>query len=178
MEAQEHHVCLLLGSNIQPERNLPRGVAELQRHLRVFRVSSAWQSAAVGSPGPDFLNCALLASTPLSADVLKTEVLRPLEAQLGRIRSTDKNAPRTIDIDIILFDGALLEPALWERAHVAVPVAELLPDYLSDRRETLIDAALRLWRTTRMAQRDDVTVLLDTLATPQVTAGPAGARDE
>ena len=149
MEQEKHQVCLLLGSNIQPEQNIPRAVAHLQRQLLVLHASSLWQSGAIGSSGPDFINGALLVSTPMDANALKEQVIHPLEAQLGRVRTKDKNAPRTIDIDIILFDKVLLDPNLWKYAHRAVSVAELLPDYQSDNGEYLKDAALRLARIFR-----------------------------
>jgi 2-amino-4-hydroxy-6-hydroxymethyldihydropteridine diphosphokinase len=111
-----HQVCLLIGSNIQPERNLPLSVTLLKKVMPVLQVSSVWESATVGSDGPNMLNAAILVSTPLEADDLKEQVLRPLEAQMGRVRTSDKNAPRTIDLDIIFFDQHCLEPNLWHYA--------------------------------------------------------------
>jgi 2-amino-4-hydroxy-6-hydroxymethyldihydropteridine diphosphokinase len=146
--ALEHQACLLVGSNIQPEKNLVQGVELLRRQVEIIRISSAWETPSVGSAGPDFLNAALLITTPLDAHQLKKQVLRPLEAQLGRVRSADKNAPRPIDFDIILFDGHLLDPNLWRYTHRAVPVAEILPDYRSDRGELLSEVATKLAKTT------------------------------
>lgn len=146
-----HQVCLLLGSNIQPERNLPLAVRELPQAVRglgeqltILRASSVWESRAVGSPGPNFLNAALLCQTSLGAEALKWRVLRPLEARLGRVRNKDKNAPRPIDIDIITVDGRLHDPLLWQYSFRAVPVAELLPDLTSEKGERLSEAARRL----------------------------------
>ena len=146
--ALEHQACLLVGSNIQPEKNLVQGVELLRRQVEIIRISSAWETPSVGSAGPDFLNAALLITTPLDAHQLKKQVLRPLEAQLGRVRSAEKNAPRPIDFDIILFDGHLLDPNLWRYAHRAVPVAEILPDYRSDRGELLSEVATKMAKTT------------------------------
>ena len=92
MDGSQHQVCLLLGSNIQPERNLPLAVRELGEQLTILRASSVWESPAVGSRGPNFLNAALLCQTGLAAEALKWQVLRPLEARLGRVRNQDKNA--------------------------------------------------------------------------------------
>lgn len=144
MKQEEHQAVLLLGSNIQPEQNIPHAIACLQKQLRVLQASSVWQSAAVGSGGPDFLNCALLVAAPLDASTLKEQVLRPLEVQMGRVWTEDKSSPRPIDIDIIIFDGVLLDPGLWEYAYQAAPIAELLPGYQSASGEYLKDAALRL----------------------------------
>ena len=140
--------CLLLGSNIQPERNLALGLEALRRHdqLQVERESSVWRSPSEGFAGPDFLNMALLVCTPLSAQALKARVLRPLEASLGRVRTANKYAPRTFDADVIIYDGQVLDEALWKRVFLAVPVAELLPDLVSPEGERLSDAAGRLAR--------------------------------
>jgi 2-amino-4-hydroxy-6-hydroxymethyldihydropteridine diphosphokinase len=158
MTASLHQVCLLLGSNIQPEKNIVLGVDLLREHVRVGRVSWVWETPPAESEGPNFLNLALLATTSLDAEELKTQVLRPLEARLGRVRSADKNAPRPIDYDIILYDGELLDPHLWDFAYRAVPVAELLPGYRSEQGELLRDAAERLAGGTNIRLREDVEV--------------------
>ena len=156
MTAQEHQICLLLGSNIQPEKNLALGVNLLHSKVKVVRASSVWETPAVGSPGPDFLNMALLVTTSLDAGLFKEKIIRPLEKELGRVRSADKNAPRTIDIDIIIFDNQLLDPNLWRFAHRAVPVAEILPDYRSDRGDVLKETASRLAETTPIRLKPDL----------------------
>lgn len=158
MKAQEHQVCLLLGSNLQPEKNLALGVDLLRRQVKIVRVSSVWETPAVGSPGPDFLNLALLVTTVLDAKLFKAQVIRPLEMQLGRVRSADKNASRTIDIDIILFDNQLLDPNLWRFAHRAVPVAEILPDFRSEQGDLLKETASRLAETTQIRLRPNLLI--------------------
>ena len=72
----------------------------------------------------------------------------------------DKNASRTIDFDIILFDGEVIDPALWQRAYCAVPVSELYPDYRAETGETLRKIADRLAHTTPMQQRTDIPIPL------------------
>jgi 2-amino-4-hydroxy-6-hydroxymethyldihydropteridine diphosphokinase len=159
MTVRVHQACLLLGSNIQPEKNLASAVQLLRRKAAILRISSVWETPSVGSTGPDFLNLALLITTPLEqAGDLKKKLLRPLEARLGRVRSADKNAPRPIDIDIILFDGRLLDPNLWRYAHRAVPVVELLPDYRSPQGDILGKVASQLAETTPIRLRPDVRI--------------------
>jgi len=155
-----HQVCLLIGSNIEPEQNIPRAVDLLQEKLTILRVSSIWESASVDCCYPDYLNMALSVLTPLDAKQLKKQVLRPLEAQMGRVRTEDKNASRPIDFDIILFDGALLDPTLWQHAHRAVPVAELFPDYHSKDGNSLKDVAARLAQSTPVRLRNDISISL------------------
>ncbi len=123
-----------------------------------MQVSSIWESASVDCCYPDFLNMAVLASTRLDANELKEQVLRPLEAQMGRVRTEDKNASRPIDFDIILFDGKLLDSDLWQHVHQAVPVAELFPDYLSETGESLKAVARRLVVTTPIQIRTDISI--------------------
>jgi 2-amino-4-hydroxy-6-hydroxymethyldihydropteridine diphosphokinase len=160
MSAVIHQVCLLLGSNIEPERNIPQGVVLLQDKLTVLQTSSIWKSASVDCSYPDYLNMALLVTTPLDAHQLKQHILRPLEAQMGRVRTEDKNASRPIDIDIILFDGEVLDPTLWQHAHRAVPVAELFPEYHSETGDSLKDVARRLAQSTPVQIRKDIPISL------------------
>src|SRR4030066_542988 len=134
---------LLLGSNIEPELNIPRAVDLLRQRLTILHVSSVWESASVDCCYPDYLNMAVMVSTPLDAAQLKEQVLRPLEAQMGRVRTEDKNASRPIDFDIILFDGELQDPNLWQHVHRAIPVGEIFPDFSSETGESLKDIARR-----------------------------------
>ena len=146
--SREHTACPLLGSDLQPEKNLARGVELLEQKVTILRISSVWETPSVGSASPDFLNLALLVTTSMQAEVIKEKVLHPLETQLGRVRGADKDAPRPIDIDIILFDGRQLDLSLWRYAHRAVPVAEIFPNLRSGGGEVLKDVASRLSETT------------------------------
>lgn len=150
----------MLGSNIEPEINLPRAVDLLQEQLKVLQASSIWESASVDCCYPNYLNLALRVPTALKANELKDQVLRPLEARMGRVRTDDKNAPRPIDIDIILFDGVVLDPTLWQHAHQAVPVSELFPELLAETGESLKAVAHRLAQATLVRLRKDVSILL------------------
>ena len=156
MKRGEHRICLLLGSNIEPEKNLPHCLTLLHKQMIVLQTSSVWESPAVGSDGPNMLNAAVLALTFIEATSLKGKVFRPLEAELGRVRTQDKNSPRTIDIDLILYDQQLIDASLWQYAHRAVPVGELLPEYPSESGELLKEAALRMARSTPIWMRTDV----------------------
>lgn len=138
-------VCLSLGSNIAPHKFLPRAVERLRDFLEVTAVSRAWRSVPVGASGPDFLNAAVLVCTQLSPFALKIDVLRRVEAQLGRVRRADKFAPRTIDIDIIIYGDLVVDSALWSQAYLALPVSELLPGLVDPQSgETLDHIARRL----------------------------------
>jgi 2-amino-4-hydroxy-6-hydroxymethyldihydropteridine diphosphokinase len=123
-----HQACLNIGSNIQPEIHIPQAIELLRRSTQVEALSQCWETPAVGSEGPNFINLAIRLQTSLDAVSLKTDLIGSIEKALGRVRTQDKNAPRTIDLDIILFDGAVLETNLWRRLFVALPVSELFPD--------------------------------------------------
>jgi len=122
-------VYLGVGSNIQPRENLPRAIDLISKKVIIEEISSVYQTRAVGSKGPDFLNAVLLIRTNLTCEQLKNTVIRDIEDTLGRTRVADKNAPRTIDIDILIEDDELYDEDIWEQAHLAIPLAELYPDY-------------------------------------------------
>lgn len=124
-----HRAYLSLGSNIDAKNNLPKAIELLREAGKVVAVSSVWETQSVGFDGPNFLNACVLFLTHLQPVELKEEIIRPIEAKLGRIRSSEKNAPRTIDIDIVLFDETPLNTEFWDYAFVIVPLAELIPDF-------------------------------------------------
>jgi 2-amino-4-hydroxy-6-hydroxymethyldihydropteridine diphosphokinase len=148
---KEHRFVISLGSNISPIDNLRSALYLLGRIVDIEAVSSFWQTTAVGTQGPEFLNAAVLASGQLSANELKNQILRPIENLLGRVRTKDPNAPRTIDLDILIYDSKLLEPKLWEYAHLCVPAAEILPEYNNPLTgETIKEVSERLLNSERI----------------------------
>jgi 2-amino-4-hydroxy-6-hydroxymethyldihydropteridine diphosphokinase len=154
-----HRAYLSIGSNIEPETHLPQAIQLLREAGQVMEVSSIWETEAVGSDGPNFLNVCLLFLTPLQPIDLKEQVIRPIEARLGRVRSVDKNAPRTIDLDIVLFDEQPLKMKFWDYAFVVVPLAELLPDFQHPvRREKLSRVSAQLQSQMWIVPRVDVSI--------------------
>ncbi len=157
---REHHLYLLLGSNIDAEHNLASALALLGERMDIDAVSSVWQSDAVGSDGPAYLNIALEIRTIDDPASMKERFFRPIEAKLGRIRTEDKNADRTIDIDAIVLDGEVIDPQLWERAHIAVPMAEIGLSITADPYGSLDLRAKSLQMRTNITRRDDLFALL------------------
>jgi len=158
---------LSLGSNLEPESNLPRAALGLRPLGRILACSNVYRNPAVGpTPGPDFLNAAVLMETELTPHVLRTE-LRALETRLGRRRTSDKYAPRTIDLDLVLY-GALVvrvdgldlpDPDLVIRPHLAIPLAELDPEHRHPiTGETLSSIAARLQPLAPMRLLPEVTL--------------------
>ncbi len=163
---------LSLGSNLDKERNLPAAVDLLARHGALRATSAVFETAPVGNPhDPAFFNAAVALETDLPPDELKHQVLASIEQQLGRQRSADPNAPRTIDIDISLYDDAILDlgkrhipdPEILRFPHIAVPLADLAPQHRHpETGQTLAEIARQV--TTAAGQlpqrREDITRLL------------------
>ncbi len=138
-----NQVVIVLGSNIEKERNLPRAIELLREMCVVTAVSPIYETEPVGLRNqPNFWNTAVLLHTDLTASQIKQQLIGTIETTLKRVRQADKNAPRTIDVDIVLFNDAVFDydggdgrsrripdPDLQKFPHVAVPVADLLPDF-------------------------------------------------
>jgi 2-amino-4-hydroxy-6-hydroxymethyldihydropteridine diphosphokinase len=151
-----HKVFVLLGSNINPEENLPAAVARLKEVSEVEKVSSIWETEPVGGPGPNFLNMAAWLTTRMDAETFKWQILRVIESKMGRERTEDKNAPRTIDLDVIVYDQQVIDPRLWELAFQAVPLAELYPTLIEPKSgRSLREIARELQAKTNTHKRTD-----------------------
>jgi len=132
-----HQVWIALGSNISPETHLPEAVDALSLLGQIVNRSSVWQSCPVGDEQqPDFCNAVIQLETDLELDELRHS-LRMIEQQLGRVRDPlNKNGPRTIDLDIVLFDRIVVEtsqiilpdPEIERRPFLAIPLAEVSPE--------------------------------------------------
>ena len=153
----DHQTYLSIGSNLSPEHHLPRGLALLAEHGQIAAHSTAWESKAIGDVGPNFLNACVLFVANADMAQLADAVVRPIERALGRVRGADKFAPRTIDVDIVMFDGSPMRLEEWTHAYIVVPMAELLPDlYHPVTQEPLHAAARRARQSTWMLARPDV----------------------
>lgn len=149
-----HLAYLSLGSNIEPEVNLPRAVTLLSQHGEIVKTSSVWETKPVGGSGGNYLNACLSYKTTLAQDELKTTIIQPIETSLGRKRTGDKYAPRTIDIDIILFDNEIVGSRWLTQTFVVVPLAEIYPEFQNpSANESIAETATRLrrefWTETR-----------------------------
>lgn len=140
-----HSVYLLIGSNIQPQKNIQSALSELEEKCLIKECSGIWKTTAYGSDGPDFLNIVVKIETELQPAEIKSQVITPIETDLKRERFENKNAPRTIDIDIIIYDTEVLDSGLWTKFFIAVPVAQLLPELKNpDSDESLQQIAQRM----------------------------------
>lgn len=133
-------VFIALGSNIQPAANLVKAVRLLEAYGTVIHLSSVYQTAPQGyTDQADFLNMAVKMETSLTIEAFKA-ALTDIEQQLKRVRDPqNKNTPRTIDLDIALWNDEVRDYGAkpWHVpdkdiarfAHVALPLAEIAPDY-------------------------------------------------
>ncbi len=166
--SQLHRVFVVLGSNIAPEVNLPACVALLRERCRVRAVSPVYETAPVGdTEQANFLNAAVLLETALPPDEFRRQVIVPIEQQLGRKRDpANKNAPRTIDLDIALWDAGSFDYGekpwhvpdenITRFIHVARPLADLVPGYVHpEDGRTLAEIAASL-PVGGIARRDDL----------------------
>jgi 2-amino-4-hydroxy-6-hydroxymethyldihydropteridine diphosphokinase len=133
-----HEVYLSLGANLGDRLDqLRQALRRLHSWGSVEKVSPCYETKPVGyKDQPDFLNLACLFTTEL----LPHELLKNLklaEQQMGR-QPGFRNAPRPIDIDILLFDDLVLDspeliiphPRMSERAFVLAPLADIAPEMI------------------------------------------------
>lgn len=128
-----------VGSNIEPEKNILLAVEELRKQVAVLQTSEFYRTASLRDASePCFANGVWRIETPVSPMELKFDILRKIESRLGRERSEDKFAPRTIDLDLILYgDEQIDEPGLRvpdddivKRPFIAVPLLELCAELI------------------------------------------------
>src|SRR3954447_20232546 len=124
-------VLIALGSNLGDRALfLRRAISSLRAVIHVVRVSSFIETDPVDAPPPKYLNAVIAGYTDLSPSAL-LDALHAIESRLGRRRST-RNAPRTIDLDLILHSANLIRtrtltiphPRYHERGFVLGPLGE------------------------------------------------------
>jgi 2-amino-4-hydroxy-6-hydroxymethyldihydropteridine diphosphokinase len=126
-----------VGANLGFARDaVLNALADLERlpDTEFVQASSLYRSAPIDAEGPDFINAVAELETSLSAPDLLA-YLWSLETQAGRVR-TERNAPRTLDLDLLLYGQAIIKtkelivphPRMTERAFVLLPLLELDPE--------------------------------------------------
>ena len=143
-------VLVAAGSNVEPRVNLRRALDALARHYPGLVRSTAYRNRAVGFEGEDFINLVVGFDTD---DDVRTVLghLHEAETLCGRARDAPKWAPRSMDLDILLFGDRgcdepgleLPRPDLVRRAYMLGPAAEIAPDTVHT---TLGLTLAELWR--------------------------------
>jgi 2-amino-4-hydroxy-6-hydroxymethyldihydropteridine diphosphokinase len=129
---------IALGANLGDRTaTLTAAVQEIARLGRIVAMSPLFDTDPVGyADQPRFLNGVLLLDTVREPEALLDDLQR-IEHELGRVR-TFRNAPRTLDLDLLFYGGRIIEserltvphPRLHERAFVLVPLAAVAPDFI------------------------------------------------
>jgi 2-amino-4-hydroxy-6-hydroxymethyldihydropteridine diphosphokinase len=128
-------VFVSVGSNIEPEENLRLACGELERRFGGLEVSSVYRNPPVGFAGDDFLNLVAAFETDRSPEALVAE-LEEIHDLAGRQRGGERFGPRTLDLDLLLYDDLVTDgpPLSLPRDDVLKydfvlgPLAELAPD--------------------------------------------------
>ncbi len=116
-----------VGSNIMPEENVILAEKEL-KSLGILKKKSnfIYTKPLVFEAQDDFLNGIFYLETFYEPLDLKKK-LKEIEQKLGRIRQSNKNAPRTIDLDIVLFNNQIIDADVFERYFLKNPIIEMFP---------------------------------------------------
>ena len=101
-------VFVSVGSNVEPERHLRASAVALADRYGLLRLSPVYRNAAVGFKGDDFLNAVIAFETDAPVAEIAA-ALGEIEAAHGRRRGEAKFAPRTLDLDLLLYGDAVLE---------------------------------------------------------------------
>jgi 2-amino-4-hydroxy-6-hydroxymethyldihydropteridine diphosphokinase len=131
-----------VGANLGDARQQVKNALNALTHLpqsQLTASSSLYSSAPVDATGPDYVNAVACMQTTLSAEQLLSE-LRKLEQLAGRERNAFvmRNAPRTLDLDVLLYGDEVLHtntlqvphPRMHERAFVLLPLLEIAPELI------------------------------------------------
>jgi 2-amino-4-hydroxy-6-hydroxymethyldihydropteridine diphosphokinase len=145
-----------IGSNIRPEANVKEALLLLRKRVRVQQISTVYVTEPIGRPAdPPYYNAVVEIETRHPPLELKQQVLRRIEAELGRERGTDRFESRTIDLDLLLYDDVVMasealtlpDPDILARPFLAFPLLELAPELtLPGSTTRLVDAVSGLLR--------------------------------
>lgn len=117
-----------LGSNIDPEENIEKAREAIASEFKVIKSSLFVETEPIGyKEQRSFLNGALLIETDMDVHSLKSWLMA-LESDMGRVRSDNKDGPRTIDLDILVWNGEVVDGEVYERNFLKTSIGELLPD--------------------------------------------------
>ena len=130
-------VYVAAGSNVAPLEHLRRALDELDQSFPPLAVSHAYANAAVGFVGDDFVNLVVGFKTAFAVGEVLAR-LHAAEAACGRTREAPKWAPRTMDLDILLYGNMVCDtpelklprPDLLRRPYMLGPAAEIAPGFV------------------------------------------------
>ncbi|MCH6545268.1 MAG: 2-amino-4-hydroxy-6-hydroxymethyldihydropteridine diphosphokinase [Deltaproteobacteria bacterium] len=116
-----------IGSNIQPKPNIDKAISKIAKSHRILSTSRFVETEPLaGRDQPNYMNGAILIQTSMGREELKSW-LRELEGDLGRTRSTDRYDSRTIDLDIVVWGGEIMDEDVYEREFLKAAILEVCP---------------------------------------------------
>lgn len=120
------HVCIIgIGSNIHPEENIAEALKILKQENEVSKVSGFSKTSPIGITNQaDFLNGAVKVITDKGKDDFRN-YLKSVEDLLKRDRSAPKYGPRSIDLDIVVWDGQIIDEDYYLRDFLKKAVDEI-----------------------------------------------------
>jgi 2-amino-4-hydroxy-6-hydroxymethyldihydropteridine diphosphokinase len=122
-----NQVIIGVGSNIDPRHNIQQATDLIRECFHLVAVSQFRETKPVGVTNqPNFLNGAVLIRTPLDPVQLKSR-LRQIEDRLERQREA-KNGPRTIDLDIMVWNGKVVDPEVMHRDFLQAAIEDVDPE--------------------------------------------------
>jgi 2-amino-4-hydroxy-6-hydroxymethyldihydropteridine diphosphokinase len=127
-------VYLGIGSNVDPQKHLSLGIRELGRQFGVLELSNIYRNASIGFDGDEFMNLVVGLETDASPAQIHASI-DAIHALAERKRGESRYAPRTLDIDILLYDDLVLDDPpvrvprddILKYSFVLGPLAEIAP---------------------------------------------------
>ena len=125
-----NRVVISLGSNVEPEKHMQKAKEQIGLQHRILAESAIVKTEPIGfTDQPQFLNGAVLIETKMDRRELN-EWLHQIEDQLGRVRGPNKYGPRTIDLDIVVWNGEVIDEDVGKRDFLKKSVLEVWPDLI------------------------------------------------
>lgn len=125
---KEYQAIIGIGSNIEPERYIPLAVKRISEAHSILAESTFVQTKPVGfHDQADFINGAIRIQTSMDFRSLK-DWLHVIEKELGRIRGENKFGPRTMDLDILVWCGKIVDEDVYKRSFLRNSIREVWPE--------------------------------------------------
>jgi 2-amino-4-hydroxy-6-hydroxymethyldihydropteridine diphosphokinase len=139
-------VLIAFGANIDPLNNLYQGLTHLHRMVELEAISTVWRTQPLPDPkqqesgddlGGYYLNGAVLSRTRTDPFSLRA-ILKKIESDCHRVRSRNRYAPRSLDLDIAMMGEQVINgenltlpaPDIVSRPFVVIPMAQLMPELI------------------------------------------------
>ena len=160
---------VLVGSNINKRYHINQCHQQLRQLTQVVAFSSVYETAAVGSTGEvveqeSYYNLAYQIKSPMSVREFKQTICQSIEASLCRVRTKDKCAARTIDVDIVLYNNEIYSdvgitlpaPDILTASYVLLPLVEIAGDYVHPIKKQSLESILSKASFDRIIKKVDV----------------------